>query len=84
MPIVEHSKLASSPMPSKKCGSEHQTEFDAEMNVHFPGPGSRDEQAVLLNPKLLVCLDCGFAEFTISRKELPSLARGLGEQDRVS
>jgi hypothetical protein len=71
-------------MPCKKCGSEHQTEFDAEMNVHFPGPGSRDKQAVLLNPKLLVCLDCGFTELTIPRKELPSLAKGVGEANRVS
>jgi hypothetical protein len=71
-------------MPCKKCVSEHQKEFDAEVNVHFPGPGGRDKTAILLYPKLLVCLDCGFTELTISRKELPSLARGVGKQDRVS
>ena len=70
-------------MPCKKCLSEHQTEFDAEMNVHFPGPRGREKAAVLLYPKLLVCLDCGFAELTIPTKELPSLARGAGKQDRV-
>ncbi len=71
-------------MPCKKCVSEHQTEFDAEMNVHFPGPRGREKVAVLLYPKLLVCLDCGFTELTISKQELPSLARSVGKEDRFS
>lgn len=70
-------------MPCMKCGSEHQTEFDAEMNVHFPGSRGRDKAAVLLYPRLLVCLDCGFTELMISRKELPSLVEGVGKQERV-
>lgn len=70
-------------MPCMKCGSEHQTEVDAEMNVHFSGSRGRDKAAVLLYPRLLVCLDCGFTELMISRKELASLAEGVGKQDRV-
>jgi hypothetical protein len=64
-------------MPCKKCGSEHQTQLDAEVNVHFPGPDGRDQGAVLLYPKLALCLDCGFTEFTILEKELPNVARGV-------
>jgi predicted Zn-ribbon and HTH transcriptional regulator len=63
-------------MSCKKCGSELQTEFDAEMNVHFPGPDGWDKAAVLLYPRPSVCLDCGFTEFIFPEKELPNLARG--------
>jgi hypothetical protein len=65
-------------MPCKKCGSEDQTEFSAEINVHFQGHGERDKGAVLLFPKLLVCLGCGFTEFVISERDLPHLVRRAG------
>ena len=65
-------------MPCKKCGSEHQTEFSAEINVHLPGHKGLDKAAVLIFPKLLVCLGCGFTEFTIAENELPRLASGVG------
>jgi len=71
-------------MPCNKCESERQTEFSAELNVHFPGRKGRNSPAVLLYPKLLVCLNCGFTEFTIPKNELPRLARDVGKQDRVS
>jgi hypothetical protein len=62
-------------MPCKKCGLEHQREYTSEMNVHFQQQSDFDRQAVLLFPKLLVCLECGFTEFTISQSELPLLAK---------
>ena len=61
-------------MPCKKCGSEDQTEFGAEISVHFQGHGDSDKQAILLFPKLLVCLECGFTEFVISETDLPQLS----------
>jgi predicted nucleic-acid-binding Zn-ribbon protein len=63
-------------MPCEKCGSELQAQFDAEMNIHFPGSDGRDKAAILLYPRLLICLDCGFTEFTTPKKELPNLAKG--------
>lgn len=66
-------------MPCQKCGSEQQREFGAEINVHFPGPEGRDRAAVLLFPKLLVCLECGFTEFVISENDLPHLAMHAGK-----
>jgi predicted nucleic-acid-binding Zn-ribbon protein len=60
-------------MPCKKCGSEHLTEYRSEINVHAPGQSDLDKPAVLLFPKLLVCLKCGFTEFTLSENELPLL-----------
>jgi len=57
-------------MQCKVCGSRNPTEFNAEVNVHFPGLKNLDKPAVLVFPKLLLCLDCGFTEFTLKEDEL--------------
>jgi predicted nucleic-acid-binding Zn-ribbon protein len=57
-------------MQCKACGSHNQTEFNAEINVHFPGLKNLDKPAILVFSKLLLCLDCGFTEFTLSESEL--------------
>lgn len=62
-------------MACRSCGSENQKEFGAEINIHFPGRKFLDKPAVLVFPKLVVCLNCGFAEFTLPETEL----RLLGE-----
>jgi hypothetical protein len=54
----------------KACGKHNQTDFNAEINVHFPGLKNLDKPGVLVFPKLLLCLDCGFTEFTLSESEL--------------
>jgi hypothetical protein len=58
----------------KACGSDDHSEFDAEINVHFSGLKDLDKPAVLVFPKLSVCLDCGFTEFTLRESELLLLA----------
>jgi hypothetical protein len=60
-------------MPCKKCGSEHQAEYGSEINVHSSAGNDLDKEALLVFPKLLVCLKCGFTEFTLSESELPLL-----------
>ena len=57
-------------MSCRSCASEKQTEFGAEINIHFPGRKGLDKAALLVFPKLVVCLDCGFTEFTIPENEL--------------
>jgi hypothetical protein len=64
-------------MPCKTCGSHNQTEFNAEINVHFPGLKNLDRPAVLVFPRLLLCLDCGFTEFTLIESELLLLAKDV-------
>jgi hypothetical protein len=39
--------------------------FPAEINVHFPGFEGLSKPTVWVFPRLRVCLDCGFTEFTI-------------------
>jgi hypothetical protein len=61
-------------MSCRKCQSEYQREYASEINVHLR-QSDHAEEAVLVFPKLLVCLNCGFAEFTLSESELPLLTR---------
>jgi len=59
----------------RSCVSENQTELDAEINIHFSGMKNLDKPAVLVFPKLLVCLDCGFTEFTLEETDLRLLSK---------
>jgi hypothetical protein len=60
-------------MLCKKCGSDQLAEYGSEINLHSLGHADLDKQALLLFPKLTVCLKCGFTEFTLSESELPLL-----------
>ena len=44
------------------------------MNIHFAGRGGIDKPAVWVFPEVIVCFDCGFAEFSIPKAELSTLA----------
>jgi hypothetical protein len=57
-------------MSCKSCQSQNQRTFGAEIAIHLPGLSTPH---VFLFPKLLVCLDCGFTEFSIPETELPRL-----------
>jgi hypothetical protein len=63
-------------MQCKTCGSDKLTEFDAEINIHLPGLKNLDQPAVFVFPKLLICLDCGLVEFTLSESEVLLVATG--------
>lgn len=43
------------------------------MNFHFPGWEGMEKPTVLVFPEVVVCLDCGFAEFAFPEAELPLL-----------
>jgi len=45
------------------------------MSVHAPGLENVDKPVVLLFPRLLVCMDCGFAELTLAENELRLLGK---------
>jgi hypothetical protein len=48
------------------------------MNLHFPFRrfDNLHSQAVLIFPKMFVCLDCGFARCSIAEPELQQLRGG--------
>jgi hypothetical protein len=64
-------------MACESCGSANETKFGAEVNIHFPGPMNLDEPGFFVFPKLAVCLDCGFTQFTLPERELCRLKQGL-------
>lgn len=55
------------------CTSRHQAEFNAEVNIHFPGLTNADKPGIFVFPKLLVCLNCGFSRFMTPASELAQL-----------
>ena len=79
-------------MRCRKCGSAEQREVPSEINVHPPhGQKYLDVPSVFVFPKLLICPDCGFAEFVLEveeRRRLQEVWReyGLaaGENSRVT
>lgn len=66
-------------MACKLCQSHNQRNFNAEINVHFPGRNNLDKPSVFTFPKLLVCLNCGFTEFVLETPELLRLKQGSAE-----
>jgi hypothetical protein len=64
-------------MSCSSCASTNQTQFVAEVNLHVSSPGNLNQPAVLVFPKVLVCLDCGVAQFTLPESELGQLRRDI-------
>ena len=46
------------------------------MGIHFTGLKNIDKPVVWVFPELVVCLDCGTAEFAVPKAELRLLAKG--------
>jgi hypothetical protein len=63
-------------MACSSCRSINVTEFGAEINIHFSGRESVDKPTVMIFPKLVVCLDCGFAHCAVPEPKLRQLAEG--------
>jgi hypothetical protein len=63
------------------CTSERQAEFGAEINIHFCGREGLDKPGVWIFPKLLVCLDCGTAQFAVAGAELAVLESSAGRNE---
>jgi hypothetical protein len=62
-------------MACKSCGSVNQRKFSAEMAIHFPGLKNIDKPVVWVFPDVVVCLDCGTAEFDVLEEQLRFLAK---------
>jgi hypothetical protein len=46
------------------------------MGIHFPGLKNIDKPVMWVFPEVVVCLDCGTAEFTLPEAELRQIAKG--------
>jgi hypothetical protein len=54
----------------KPCASDNVQRFPTEIAIHFPYLKNIDRPHVFLFPELLVCLNCGIAEFAIPEAEV--------------
>ena len=55
------------------CASGSQSEFPVEMMIHLTGLKNVNNPGVLLFPKILVCMDCGFFQYKVPASHLASL-----------
>jgi len=62
-------------MPCKSCGSENLGKFTGEIAIHFSGLKNINVPHVSVFPEIVVCLNCGFAEFAVPETELRLLAK---------
>ena len=70
-------------MVCKRCSSDNQSTFKSEVAIHFPGLKSLKAPIVWSFPNLLVCLECGFTEFTVPERELSVLVSGEAVEGAV-
>ena len=59
-------------MSCRRCTSANLSRFPTEIAVHLPGLSTPH---VFLFPNVVVCMDCGFTEFSIPETELQRLAK---------
>jgi len=71
-------------MSCPACRLDNQMEFSAEMMVHLGGIKNLDNSGVVLFPKVLVCMDCGFSQFTVQKAALAMLASDSPTSERVT
>jgi len=58
----------------RSCGSSHGAQtLNGEIALRFPGLDGLTKPIVWLFPKVLACLDCGFAEFVVPDEQLTTL-----------
>jgi hypothetical protein len=62
-------------MVCSTCGSVTQRKFLSEVDIHFPRLRDVKKSPVLVYPELSVCLNCGKAEFTLSKEEVDLIAK---------
>ncbi len=66
------------------CVSAKQVEYSFEMMVHRDGLKNIDNASVLVLQKALICLDCGFSQFTVPKSELALLASDPPNGERLA
>jgi hypothetical protein len=63
-------------MPCKTCGSVNLSRFAGEIGIHFPGLKNIAKPVVWVFTEIVVCLNCGAAEFGVPEAELRELGKG--------
>jgi hypothetical protein len=70
-------------MTCKGCHSDGLSLFNGETAIQFSGLEGLDKPIVWVFPSRVVCLHCGFTEFTVPERELQVLKQGSPVQGAV-
>jgi hypothetical protein len=71
--------------PSPSCASSRKMEFRGEICLHFPGGlESLDKPLIRVFPKIVVCLDCGWAQSAVPEAELKLIQQNLGSGGKAA
>jgi len=70
-------------MNCPNCSLNHLAEFSTELMIHFPGLEHLQNHGVLIFPRMMVCVKCGFSQFKIGESETALLA-GCSHKRRAS
>ena len=63
------------------CSSKKQCKLNAELAFHIAGLQGLDKPIVWAFPEVLVCLNCGFAEFALADSPLKKLGQICTDDD---
>lgn len=63
-------------MPCRACGSSAKKRMESEMALHFPGFSAIERRTVMVFPAVFICVDCGFAEFSVAEPDLSLIKQG--------
>lgn len=63
-------------MRCKSCGSDSLRKFNGEVAIHFPGLKGLEQPIEWVFPELLICSECGTAEFKVPKDQMSALNRG--------
>jgi len=63
-------------MKCRSCGASLVVrKLNGEIALHFPGPDGLNKPIVFVFPQVLVCLQCGFAEFAVPDEPLATIKK---------
>jgi hypothetical protein len=62
-------------MPCRACKSENLQKLDAELTASLPDPKGLRVPPLYICQSVLVCLECGFAEFVVPASEVQTLKK---------
>ena len=65
-------------MRCSSCGSENVNKFKGEIAIRSPGLKNLDRPIVWVFPDVIICADCGTAQFAVPEAELRMLEKGAG------
>jgi len=59
------------------CGPANQEKFESEVSIHFSRLKDINKRPVVVFAELLVCMNCGKAEFILQENQLARLAGAM-------